>query len=87
MKKLTQNLTFLVGLVTNAFRELACSVREKFMANIQNGLLKHGSAVTVDGVNLKVQGRHYYDFSVHYMKVSEVGHFRKFSSRFKQKRC
>ena len=50
------------------------------MANYQNGLLQHGAVVTLGGVHLKVQEKHYYDFTVHYTKVSDVGPFQKVQS-------
>lgn len=31
--------------------------------------LKHGGAVSVDGVHFKANGKHYYDFTVHFMRV------------------
>ena len=51
------------------------SAREKFMANYQNDLLQHGGSVTMDDFHLKVQGNNYYDFTLHYIKVSDVGPF------------
>ena len=42
---------------------------------MQNGLIHYGGAVTVDGVHLKVQGEHYYDFTKYFMQIYEQGPF------------
>ena len=55
--------------VTSAIGEINKSLRQKFAAQIESKCLKYVDAVSVDGVHLKVKGKHYYDFTVHYMEV------------------
>ena len=55
--------------VTFAVGEISKSLRQKFAVQIESKCLKYGGAVSVDGVHFKVKGKHYYDFTVHYMAV------------------
>ena len=45
------------------------------MADVQRGLLKYGGAITIDGADLKMQGKHYYDFTPSFMKIVNKGPF------------
>ncbi len=54
---------------------ISSSLRQKFIAGAQNGLLKYGSAVTVDEVHLKVQSKHFYDFTLHFVRLQRKGPF------------
>ena len=51
--------------VTSAVGEINKSLRQKFAAQIESKCLKYGGAVSVDGVHLKVKGKHFCDFTVH----------------------
>jgi len=55
--------------VKNALERLAVQKRKNFARIFLESLESLGGAVTIDGVNLKVQGRHYYDFTVHHIDV------------------
>ena len=61
--------------VTSAVRETSDSLRHKFITDRRNGLLRFGGAVTVDGVHLNVQGKHFYDFKLHFLEVKDKGPF------------
>ena len=61
--------------VTNAVRDLRNKLRTKFVAERKDGLLQFGGAVTVDGVHLKLQRKHYYDFTLNFLEVKENGPF------------
>ena len=61
--------------VTNAVRDLSVSLRTKFVADMKEGLLKYCGAVACDGVHLKLQGKHYYDLTLHFMEVKDMGPF------------
>ena len=53
--------------VTYAVRDISNNSRRKFVAEKKNGRLQFGGAVTVDGYHLKLQGKHYYDFTLHFL--------------------
>lgn len=38
---------------------------------MKDELITSGSAATIDGVNLKAQGRHFVDFTVHHMHLTK----------------
>ena len=54
--------------VTIAVGDISKNLRIKFVTEKKYGLLQFGGAVTVDGVHLKLQGKHYYDFTLHLLK-------------------
>ena len=57
--------------VTASVKELAHSLRENFKRKMVAGCIANGGAVSVDGVHLKANGKHYYDFTVHIMKIAD----------------
>ena len=57
--------------VTSAVGETSDSLRHNFITDRRNGLLRFGGAVTVDGVHLKVQGKHFYDSTLHFLEVKD----------------
>ena len=59
--------------VTNAVKDLSHKCRQDFVSELRKGSLQHGGAITIDGVHLKVQGKHFYDFNLHFMEVSVNG--------------
>ncbi len=61
--------------VPNAFKEQSKESRRKFLELVQNGTLRYGGAVTIDGLHSKAHGKHFYDFTVHYISVKEKGLF------------
>ncbi len=61
--------------VTSAVREISNKYRREFITELKNGTLQYGGAITIDGVHLKVQGKHFYDFTLHYMEISNKGPF------------
>ena len=44
--------------------DISNSYREKFVFDMNSGQLRHGGAISVDGVHLKVHGKNYYDFTL-----------------------
>ncbi len=62
--------------VTNAVKDLSDNLRQKLARDMQKGLLRLGDAFTVDEAHLKLQGRHYYDFTLHFMEIIEHGTYR-----------
>ena len=46
-------------------------MRRDFLAEKKDGRLQFAGVVTIDGVHLKLQGRNYYDFTLHFLKVKE----------------
>ncbi len=54
--------------VTAAFHELAHEHLDEFQYQLKNEILALGGAITIDVVNLTVQNKHYYDFTLHYAK-------------------
>ena len=61
--------------VTNAVHDISNNLRTKFVAEKKYGRLQFGGAVTVDGVPLKLKGKQYYDFTLHFLEVKENGPF------------
>ena len=55
--------------VKSGVGEISKFLRQIFAAWIERKCLKYEGAVSVDGVHLKVKGRHFYDFTVHYVEV------------------
>jgi len=61
--------------VKNALSRLVSAQKTKFTKlfhETYNGL---GGAITIDGVHLKVQGKHYYDFTVHHIDIVRANPF------------
>ena len=56
----------------NAVQEIAKERRREVVKAIREGCLKNGGAASVDGVHVKVSGKHFYDFKVHYMVVKKT---------------
>ncbi len=50
-------------------------MRKRLLIDIEEGMLRYGGAVTVDSVHLKLQGKHFYDFTVHFMEIDGIGPF------------
>lgn len=63
--------------VINAVHELSLSLRKVLKVNLDTEPLRFGGAITVDGVQLKVKGVHYYDFRAHYTESIEKPTFDK----------
>ena len=61
--------------VTTAVKELSDKARQNFIARMHSGKLRYGGAATIDSVHLKLHGRHYYDFTLHFMHIREKGPF------------
>jgi len=60
------------GAVSDAITRLVANMRKNFIDVLKARIGGYGGAVTVDGVTLKIQGKHYYDFTVHYMAVRKA---------------
>ena len=59
--------------VTNSIRDISGEYRQNFVSDIKDGILRYGGAIPVNGVHLKVQGKNYYDFTLHHIVTrSEV---------------
>ena len=61
--------------LTKAVLEISNNLRTKFAAQKEDGLLQFDVVVTVDGVHLKVQRKHYYDFTLHLLEVKDNSPF------------
>ena len=57
--------------VNTALTGLVEEWREKFTLQLKSNLMSLGGAVSVDSVTLKVQNRHFLDFTVHHLTISE----------------
>ena len=44
-------------------------LQQEFGAKLNDSLLFRDGTVSVDGVTLKVQGRHFYDFMLHHVEI------------------
>lgn len=60
--------TLVADLVTKLAKEFITKFRKRFYESID----KLGGGATIDGVSLKVQGRHYFDFTVHYIETKKA---------------
>ena len=61
--------------VTNALKDLGYKHRQYFASELRNGSLQYSAPITIDGVHLKVQVKHFYDFVLHFIEVSVNGPF------------
>ena len=61
--------------VKNAVKDFSHKYRHDFASELRKGSLQHGVAIIIDGVYLKVQGKHFYDFILHFMEVNVNGPF------------
>ena len=61
--------------VTNAFRDISNNLRTKFVAEKKDGLLQFSGTAAVDKVYQKLQRKHYYDCTLHFLQVKENGPF------------
>ena len=57
--------------ITSAFKCLSSNLRQKFVVDVQNGCLRFGEANTIDGVCLRMHGKHYCNFPFQFLKISE----------------
>ena len=57
--------------VSSAIQEYAELLRSEFHSDMKSGRLQFGGAVTIDGVHLKVQGKHFYDFTLLYIEIRQ----------------
>ncbi len=55
--------------VTTAVKEFPHSMQKQFLEEMIDGCIKHRGAVSADWVHLKANGKHYYDFTVHFMRI------------------
>ncbi len=46
--------------------------RTSFRKYLKNELMSSGGAMSIDGVTLKIKGRHFLDFTLHYMNIRKV---------------
>ncbi len=52
--------------------EVNDTLRQKFVTEMLNALLRNGGTVTFEGVRLKIQGKFVYDFVLYYMEIYDV---------------
>ena len=52
-------------------------LRSNFTSEVQNGFLQCAGAAIIDGVHLKVQGHHCFDFTLQFMDIQEKGPYSK----------
>ena len=55
--------------INSSLDELIGELQRKFGAKLKDSLLLQGGAVSIDGVTLKAQGRHFYDFTLHHVDI------------------
>ena len=67
---------------TSPVKEISDSLRNKFVSDVQGSLVKYGGAITIDGAHLKMQGKHYYDFAIHFMEIIAKDHLPTNNPRF-----
>ncbi len=60
---------------TNAVKDISTKYRLRFINEMKKGSLKYGGEITIDNVHLKVQGKLFYDFTLHYMEINNKGPF------------
>ncbi len=61
--------------VTSAIKELANKMRKRLLIDTEEGMLRYGRAVTVDGVHLKLQSKNFYNFTLHFTEIKAKGPF------------
>ena len=49
--------------------------RQDFVSELRKGSSQYSEAIKIDGVHLKVQGKHFYDFILHSIEVGDNGPF------------
>jgi len=55
--------------VRNALGRITTQMKNSFALKFESTLKSLGGAVTIDGLHLKLQGRHYYDLTIHHMNI------------------
>jgi len=58
--------------VSDAVSRIAADLRKNYAKVLLERVSGLGGAVTVDGVTLKIQGKHYYDFTVHQLSIQKT---------------
>lgn len=69
--------------VTYVVRDLFASLLTRFEAYIKDLLPKYGLSITCGGIHLRLQGKPYYDLTLHVMEVKDIGTFEKVSFRLR----
>ena len=67
--------------VTIAIKDLSNNLRQKFVVDVQNGSLRFGRAMTIDGVHLKMHGKNFYDLLFTLSKSTRKDHSQICNSR------
>jgi len=55
--------------VRQAVQELSEKMRSKFQFEILDGFLRTGGGMTCGGLTLKIQDKHFYELTLHYLEV------------------
>ena len=55
--------------INSSLEKMVHDWRISFSKYLKNELMSSGGAVSIDGVTLKIQGRHFLDFTVHHMHI------------------
>ncbi len=61
--------------VTSALKELTYKMRKRLLIDIEEGMIRYGGAVIVADVHLKLEGKHFCDFTVHFREIKDKGLF------------
>ena len=61
--------------VTNAVKDFGHKYRQYFSSELRKRSLQYDGAIKTDVLHLKVQGKHFYDFTLHFKDVSVNGLF------------
>ena len=62
---------------TKAVKDLSHKYGQDLASEFRKGSLQYSGAIKIEVVHLKVQGKHFYDFTLYFMEVSDNGPFQK----------
>lgn len=57
--------------VTKSLSCIVNKLQRKFEADLRNDVIKRERGISIDGLTLTFQGRHYYDVTLHYMEIEK----------------
>ena len=73
--------------ISNAVKGLSSKPRQDFVSELRKGSLQYGGPIEIEGVHLKVQGKHFYDFTLHFTGEVSMGSFKNRLSRLETFPC
>ena len=57
--------------VTSAVKDLSYNTRQIFVADFENGSLRFEGTIKIYVIHLRVHGKYYCDFTLHFIKIIE----------------